>query len=150
MDNPIDSQREVFEIGLDAELLELAVLEDEWLDPAEKLTVYKEAAMLMSDICTVTRQFSKADRSFSEELRLLGLKLLSLIYVANYTRDDSANMRKALKVETYMRMLCRICVHQRVMSRKHYAMIAPRFDNIGRQLSGWIRMVDKKNGKNNK
>ncbi|MBQ3753282.1 MAG: hypothetical protein II864_07015 [Prevotella sp.] len=148
MDNPIDSQREVFELGLDTELLNLAVLEDEWLDPAEKLTVYKEAAMLMSEICTVTKQFDKADRSFSEELRLLGLKLLSLIYVSNYTRDDSANMRKALKVEIFMRMLCRICVHQRVMSRKHYAMFAPRFDNIGRQLSGWIRMAERKKDNN--
>ena len=104
--------------------------------------------MLMSEICTVTKQFDKADRSFSEELRLLGLKLLSLIYVSNYTRDDSANMRKALKVEIFLRMLCRICVHQRVMSRKHYAMIAPRFDNIGRQLSGWIRMAERKKDNN--
>lgn len=96
MDNPIDSQREVFELGLDTELLNLAVLEDEWLDPAEKLTVYKEAAMLMSEICTVTKQFDKADRSFSEELRLLGLKLLSLIYVSG-SHGDSPPVRWSFK-----------------------------------------------------
>ena len=145
MENPVDTDaRRGFELGLSAELLTLAVVEGEWLDPAEKLKVYKESDMLLSDICTLTSQFNKTDRLFSEELRSLGLKLMSLIYVANHQRRESvAQMRQALEVLTYQRMLCRICVHQHVMSKKHYAQIAPRYDTIGRMLSGWIRVTEK-------
>ena len=144
MNNPIDSQREVFSVGLDTELLRLAVLDDEWLDPTEHLKLYKECAMLLSDVCTVTRQFDRKDRAFAEELRLLGLKLMSLLYVANHQRKDTTeNMRRALEVLTYQRMLCRICVYQRVMVKKHYAMMALRFDTIAQQLWGWIKSTDK-------
>ena len=128
-------------------MLRLAVLDDEWLNPTEHLKLYKESVMLLSDVCTVTRQFDRKDRAFAEELRLLGLKLMSLIYVANHQRkDNSENMRRALEVLTYQRMLCRICVYQRMMSKRHYAMFAPRFDSIAQQLWGWIKSTDKKNG----
>ena len=53
-----NTQKNVFELGLNAELLKLAVIDGEWLDAAEKLTVYKESAMLLSEICTLTRQRS--------------------------------------------------------------------------------------------
>ena len=151
MDNPTDNttQKDVFELGLNAELLKLAVIDGEWLDAAEKLTVYKESAMLLSEICTLTRQFNKCDRAFAEELRGLGIKLMSLIYMANHQRRDStAQMREALEALTFQRMLCRICVYQRMMSKKHYAQIAPRFDTIGRMLSGWIKVTEQMN--NNK
>ena len=143
MDHPTDNttQKDVFELGLNAELLKLAVTDGEWLDAAEKLTVYKESAMLLSDICTLTRQFNKCDRAFAEELRGLGIKLMGLIYMANlHRRESTAQMHEALEVLTFQRMLCRICVYQRIMSRKHYALIAPRFDTIGRMLSGWIKV----------
>lgn len=145
MDNPTDIHKEMFELGLDGELLELAVLGEEWLDAAEKLPVYKESVVLMSDIITLTRQFAKTDRSIGEQLRMLSLQLLSLIYIANHTRETSSlQMRKALQVLIYLRMLCRVCVYQRMMSRSHYAAIAPHFDKIGRQLSGWVTATERK------
>lgn len=151
MENPVDTQNGAFELGLNAELLTLAVVDGEWLDAAEKLKVYKESAMLLSDICTLTRQFNKSDRLFAEELRRLGLRLMSLIYVANQQRRDSTEqMHEALQVLTYQRMLCRICVYQRVMSKNHYAQIAPRFDTIGRMLSGWIKITEQVIKGNNK
>lgn len=145
MDNPTDIHKEIFELGLDGELLELAVLDGEWLDAAEKLPIYKESVALMNDIVTLTRQFPKTDRSMGEQLRMLALHLLSLIYIANHTRETSSlHMRKALQVLIYLRMLCRVCVYQRMLSKKHYAAIAPHFDKIGRQLSGWVTATERK------
>ena len=144
METVADDNKSAYGKMLDAELLDLAVLDGEWLAPAEKLLVYKESALLLSDVCSLTLHFDKKDRAFSEELRCLGLRLMSLIYVANHKRRDSIEqMNEALEVLTYMRMLCRVCVHIHVMPQRHYAQIAPRFDNIGRQLSGWIRQTRK-------
>lgn len=147
MDNPTEIHKDIFELGIDGELLELAALNGEWLDAAEKLPVYRESVVLLGDLCMVTRHFRKVDRPVGDQLRMLGLHLLSLIYIANHTRATSSlHMRKSLQVLIYLRMLCRVCVYQRMMSKSHYAAIAPHFDKIGRQLSGWVNNTESKLG----
>ena len=93
MENPVDTQNGAFELGLNAELMALAVVDGEWLDAAEKLKVYKESAMLLSDICTLTRQFNKSDRLFAEELRRLGLRQQNWIYCLTKQSDNEDHRR---------------------------------------------------------
>ncbi|MEA3411591.1 MAG: diversity-generating retroelement protein Avd [Pseudomonadota bacterium] len=80
------------------------------------------------------RRFTVGDR-----LETSLLEVLELLVEASYSRDKRAALRRAnLRLET-ARHLWRLAHELQDLSTRRYAHGAALFDDLGRQVGGWLR-----------
>ena len=94
-------------------------------------------------ILWLLRQIPKFPRShrfvLGDRIENLALEILELLIEAAYTRNKSAQLRRAGIQLEKMRYLIRMSKDLELLSIRQYQFVAEQIDEVGRMVGGWLR-----------
>lgn len=79
-----------------------------------------------------------------DKIHLMSIDLQMLIVEAAYTRDRTAQLRRAQILLEQLRFLFRLSMESRLINSGSYEFAARSLDGIGRGLGGWKKAHDAK------
>ncbi len=107
--------------------------------------VYKSSYDLLPGILNFTGNFKKEYKyTVGENLKKETIKLITLIYRANSSRDKQATLQSAREHIEVIRLLIRLMKDMRQIGLKRFVGINEQVENVSRQLAGWHRSQNRK------
>ena len=110
----------------------------------DKFILHKKTYELLIWIYPIINRIPKSHRLvLGREIEQVSLNLLLTIIKANKARSKE---RQQLQLEyseylDTLRILCRLTKDLKMMSIKQYSLTAERINELGRMLSGWMKVV---------
>lgn len=110
----------------------------------EELSLYRDTTELLNKLYVLTQMFPRFFR-YGLGIRMtdLVLDMLSLIYRANSSYEKLEPLRLFLDKFQMLRTLFRVCVEQKIITPRQYAMYALIMDRIGKQATAWKKYCEK-------
>ena len=118
---------------------------------SEELPLYKDCLSLLNRVIPLTKDFPRFFRyGIGSRMVDFNLEMISLIYQANSSYEKVKILEEFLNKYRMLVILFRVCVEQKVITERQYAVFAIMIDKIGRQATSWKQYNEKvKNKKNN-